>query len=97
MSECGHYNFGVEAQCSRVLNQDKTEVIGYAADIKVLCMDCGEPFEWRSPTGGLSPDRPTISLDGRELRAPMRPASSPESFGETVPGYNIVLKRGTEG
>lgn len=52
-------------------------------DVEVRCGVCSEPlvFHGRNLEVGLLPDRPTISVSGRELRVPARPLHSDPSFG----------------
>jgi hypothetical protein len=49
----------------------------FVLEIHVECDTCGEPFVFDGVPAGLSFDAPSVSLDGRELRAPVRPASLP--------------------
>ena len=50
---------------------------GLTADIRALCAACGAPVIWHCPDVGLLPDGPTISIDGQELRIPLRMATDP--------------------
>lgn len=36
------------------------------------CTACGAAIVWRGPPGGISPDGPTTSPDGRTLRIPFQ-------------------------
>ncbi len=65
----------------------------YVAEITVDCAvpphGCGEPFRWTGPPPGLSYDHPTVTVDGKTLNAPLRPASSDPDFGMGLPGFTI--------
>lgn len=71
---CPHMNFKTMARVGRLTDGDDGEVVAYAVDLKVWCVDCGEQFEWMGLPGGVSPDHPTVSFDRLELRAPIRPS-----------------------
>lgn len=88
-SNCKHFNFAVLADFVRIADTPDAEVTGYAADIHVQCADCGEPFLWKGLPLGVDPERPTASVDGKTLRAPIRPQSSHPGFGNDLPGFSI--------
>lgn len=88
---CPHENFVAVVKVNR-LTADNGPVEGYTADIRVNCADCGEPFRWIGPRAGLSANRPTMSVDETELRAPLRPASTDPDFG-LGPGFAIQVVR----
>lgn len=78
MSDCKHERFQCSCAVTRISDeQDPEKIIGYATDIKVHCIDCGQPFEWIGIPMGLSMFEPMVSADGLELRAPMRPSGLP--------------------
>jgi len=71
---CSHPEFRAEVEVTRVLNgQDERaggEVVAFAADVRVKCVACGEPFAWRGVPCGISVNgAPMRSADGLELRA----------------------------
>jgi hypothetical protein len=41
------------------------------AEIQIRCVECGEHFGFRTPDVGIRIDRPTVSPDILELRAPL--------------------------
>lgn len=86
---CPHGNFDVHAEVSRLSETDGGPVTGYSADIRVNCRDCAEPFRWVGLQAGLMRDRPMVSVDETELRAPIRPASSDPDFGLGIPGFAV--------
>lgn len=48
-------------------------VIRYAADIRITCTKCGQPFRFLGLPPGLSSIEPTCSFDGIEARMPITP------------------------
>lgn len=85
--DCEHASFEATVEVNRLLNDG--EVVAFSADVRVSCADCDEPFVWSGLPVGLSPLRPMVSMDGRELRAPLRPSSSPPDFGRIGPGFHV--------
>ncbi len=66
----------------------------FMIEIKLTCKACDEPFVFDGVPAGMSYDSPAVSVDGTELRAPVRPASLPPRHrrGITgVSGYRIEL------
>ncbi|WP_073946497.1 hypothetical protein [Streptomyces kebangsaanensis] len=87
---CLHENFDAYVAVNRITASDADPtVVGYAADIKVHCRDCGEPFRWSGVRAGVSPREPMCSVDETELRAPLRPASEDPDFGLGLPGFAV--------
>jgi hypothetical protein len=70
---CEHFNFYVAAKCLRLTDGDDGPVIGFTADLRVFCQDCGMPFSWKGVEWGISNATPRTSIDGTELRAPIEP------------------------
>lgn len=92
---CEHLDFAATVTVNRLTQVDGGPVTGYSADIRVSCEGCGEPFDWIGLSVGLSPRLPMASLDGHELRAPLRPASAAPGFGLAGPGFSVRLPRST--
>ncbi|WP_052372820.1 hypothetical protein [Amycolatopsis taiwanensis] len=88
---CQHENFAAVVAVNRLTVIDDGPVEAFAADIRVNCADCGEPFRWIGAPAGVFGDRPGVSIDETELRAPLRPASSDPDFGLGIPGVAIQL------
>lgn len=93
---CLHPNFVATVEvCRRIADGepelDSTPAIGFAADIRVHCAACDEPFRWVGVPAGLNPRHPTVSIDDLELRAPLRPASSDPDFGLGGIGFGIRM------
>jgi hypothetical protein len=91
---CPHENFVVVAKVNRLTETEGGPVKAYTADIRVRCDQCDEPFRWIGLYAGLLADRPTVSVDETELRAPIRPASSDPDFGLGIPGFAIQMREG---
>lgn len=95
---CPHEDFDAYVAVNRITASDTDPtVIGYAADIKVNCRVCDEPFRWTGVPAGLSPGHPTCSVDETELRAPLRPASADPDFGLGLPGFAVNYRPGPAG
>jgi len=91
---CPHEDFEVWAEVGRLTDGEGGPVDAYSASLKVNCTQCGEPFRWIGLQAGLKPDRPMVSVDETELRAPIRPASSDPDFGLGIPGFAVTWKAG---
>lgn len=91
---CPHDNSVAHVEINRLTDGDGGPVTGYTSTIRVACADCDEPYEWIGLPVGLSPRGPTVSVDGLELRAPLRPASSGELFGIGGPGFEMTIRGG---
>lgn len=88
---CLHENFGAVVEVNRLSQVEGGPIDAYAADIRVQCADCGEPFRWVGVPAGLSPRQPMCSVDETELRAPLRPASADPDFGLGMPGFAVRM------
>lgn len=69
---CPHMNFNARVAVNRL-----EDVGRFTADVTIECADCGEPFHFKGLPMGSSPDRPMVSVDGLELRAPIGPGMTP--------------------
>lgn len=70
---CAHENFRCDAGIQRIAAKPDGVVSYYSAEIRVHCVDCGQKFEFVGLPLGCSPYRPTVSMDGLILSAPMMP------------------------
>ncbi|MFJ2719414.1 hypothetical protein [Streptomyces sp. NPDC087437] len=87
---CLHEHFDAFVGVARITASDTDPtVVGYAAEVKVSCRDCDEPFRWTGVPAGVSPRQPMCSVDETELRAPLRPASADPDFGMGLPGFAV--------
>lgn len=90
-TDCRHETFVADVAVGRI-QPDLVTGMPYAfvADIHVNCAPveeggCGIAFTFAGVPCGLSYDQPRCSVDGAELRAPIRPANAPEGFGTGLP------------
>ncbi|MDX3634305.1 hypothetical protein PV728_29390 [Streptomyces europaeiscabiei] len=91
---CTHEDFDAVVGVARITaSDDDPTVIGYAAEIKVNCQACGEPFRWTGVPAGLSPRQPMCSVDETTLHAPLRPASADPDFGLGLPGFSVNYRK----
>lgn len=86
---CEHPDFEAYVEVVRRTEGDDGPVVGFTTSIRVWCVACDERFRWVGLAAGDMPDRPTVSVDETELRAPLRPASSDPDFGLGIPGFAI--------
>lgn len=86
---CAHDEFVVLGEVNRLTQVEGGPVTGYSLDLTVSCVQCDERFVFIGAQSGLSPRRPMVSANGQELRAPIRPASAPEGWGEDGPEVTV--------
>lgn len=79
---CNHEHFMASVDVHRLTKGDNGPVTGYAADIHIHCAVCGQVFVFVCPDVGMLPDRPAVSVDGAELRAPIAPSDRPDMRAE---------------
>lgn len=90
---CPHEAFSAAVTVNRLQRSDDgPTIIGYAAEVRVRCAQCQEPFRFTGCQVGLSPAHPMVSLDETELRAPIRPASADPDFGMGIPGFAVRVR-----
>lgn len=86
--ECKHFNFHVAAKVGRLTDQDNSEIVKhYMLDLKVKCVDCGLPFEFKGLPQGMSFFNPMTSPDNIEARMPIQPSTDP------VDHVNVLLTK----
>lgn len=86
---CEHNKFNASADIGRLSKEDGGPVTHYCADIKIACAECGKPFEFIGLPLGCSGYRPTVSMDGLELRAPLMPQGMTPPEG--LIGFSVNL------
>jgi len=91
---CPHADFAVFANVVRLAEREGGPVTAFVAELRVDCAQCGEHFRWIGVPAGHRGDRPMVSVDEFELRAPIRPASSDPDFGLGIPGFAITYREG---
>ncbi len=88
--KCEHMNFLVNASIGRLSVVEGGPITHYSADIQVKCSECGQPLEFVGLPLGTSAYRPTVSIDGLELRAPMvLPGTEPP---KGLPGFSVRIE-----
>ncbi len=70
---CGHETFESAVKVNRLTNAEGGPVTGFAADVSIRCSQCGQDFFFVGLPMGCTPDHPTVSADGKELRVPISP------------------------
>ena len=93
---CKHPDFEAACDINRIGEDDPDNPrLGfpraYSIDIRVKCSACDEPFAGKGLPPGLSPKHPTGSIDGTEMRIPLRPLSAPADFGDHLPGFSVSV------
>lgn len=78
----------------RLTDVDDGPVVGFTAEIRAECIRCGAPAIWFCPDFGLMRDRPSLSVDGQTLHAPLRLATDPTDFGLQLPGLTMRVVEG---
>lgn len=66
--DCPHEQFRAQVNVGRMLDTGK-----FIADIQIHCVNCEEPFRFIGLPAGVDFERPMVSIDGLELRAPIEP------------------------
>jgi hypothetical protein len=87
---CAHENFSTKVGIHRMSAVEGGPVTNFTADIAIHCVDCNMPFEFIGVAVGLSGAQPMTSVDGQELRAPIKPAGSikPPAY----PGFRVGVR-----
>lgn len=93
---CEHQDFHATVEVARITKTENGPVEGFMAEIRVRCANCDEAFRWIGPyqVGSVS-NRPAVSADGYELRAPIAPGSSDEDFGLGLGGFIVRPTNGS--
>ena len=94
---CEHPDFSAWVEVARITEVEGGPVKGFAAEIRVRCVACDEPFRWigNYEVGSVA-NRPTVSPDGYELRAPIAPGSSDEDYGLGLGGFIVRSRNGRD-
>jgi hypothetical protein len=72
---CAHERFNALVNVHRITNGDGGPIVGYMADVKVACAQCGEPFVFLGLPAGANLKQPMCSPLGEEARLPIGPVS----------------------
>lgn len=93
---CPHEDFWADVAVQRLTEVEGGPVTAFYAEIKVKCVQCGEPFCFRGVPLGLSQLAPTMSFDGTELSAPIHPMSDP-TIGIGTLGFSVRFREEGDG
>lgn len=69
-ADCPHPTFEAQVSVNRITGGP---ALRFAADVRITCALCREPFRFLGPHAGLSFEHPTVSIDGLELHLPIEP------------------------
>jgi hypothetical protein len=84
---CAHERFKAEVAVGRLTDGELGPVTAYVADVRVSCLDCGEPFCFRGLKAGYDAAGASVSVDGQEAHLALVPSSADaESFVAQVRG-----------
>lgn len=88
---CEHMNFDVHAAVARIQKSDLDPTfIAFHVDITCKCHECHEPFEWVGLPLGFSHYRPTVSIDGQIMHAPLVPKNG--EVPEGLAGFSVTMQ-----
>jgi|SRR5580700_686421 hypothetical protein len=74
LTKCEHKDFKAMVNVGRLLdNATESCVVGYIADIRIKCAECGLPFEFLGLEPGVDTQGARVSLDGLEARIALTP------------------------
>jgi len=69
---CAHENFEASQNVIRMTaNSDNPDVFAFMLEVRVNCVDCGQPFGFKGLNAGVSYFSPRCSLDALEARIPL--------------------------
>lgn len=71
MNACQHEQFAAQVNVGRITSEDQP--LRFVADVTITCVQCKEPFRFLGVESGLHFEKPTASIDGLELHAPIEP------------------------
>lgn len=72
--KCAHPSFVADVKVQRLTNVNGDMVVGFAADVWIACVVCGERFTGKGLPGGLFNSKPSVRADGVIL-IPLEPMS----------------------
>lgn len=91
---CPHLNWRAQVDVTGITEVEEGPAVCYYADVKVWCEACDEPMVFRGAPIGVGPDRPHLSADGTELRAPCVPKSWDPRSGLGLAGVRMRIEEG---
>jgi hypothetical protein len=88
-SPCNHETFNGSIDVGRITDEAGV-IVYYSADITITCSQCQMRFEFIGLPYGYSPYRPTVSLDGVTMAAPVMPVGTRPPDG--LSSYAVAMK-----
>ena len=71
--KCKHENFKADVKVNRHTDSDISDkIVGFSADIKIVCSDCLSSFMFMGCPAGVSNSKATVDISGTELRIPIK-------------------------
>lgn len=70
MTSCPHMNFDADVTVNRLEDSGR-----FVADVKIKCLDCGEPFQFLGLEPGVKLAGAAVSLSGLEAHLSILPNS----------------------
>lgn len=61
--KCEHKEFAAQVAVNRIEDTGR-----FSADIRIQCVECGEPFRFLGLPCGVDPNGAAVSVDGTEAR-----------------------------
>lgn len=86
---CQHEEFHCDAAVGRLSTVEGGPITHYCAGVTIKCRQCDQRFQFVGLPMGMSAYRPTVSIDGTELRAPLMPQGQRPPAG--LPGYGVQM------
>ncbi len=84
MSErCIHENFRAVVAVGRI-EHPAPKPMTFAADVRIQCADCGEPFQFLGLPAGYNAKGAAVSVDGLEARLAICPRSDAPTPLDTI-------------
>lgn len=87
---CPHLHFNASVDVNRIQKseQEPETIVAYTADVRIFCRESGQQFEFLGLPNGYSCYRPTVSIDGQTLSAPIAvPGTRP---AEGLAGFTVT-------
>lgn len=80
---CDHHQFKADVKIARLENTG-----GFMAEVRVMCADCGTPFQFLGLQPGLDLNGATVSVDGLEANIAICPQGAKPNPLQQM-GYGI--------
>ena len=73
---CEHQDFSATVNVVRLTEKDGGPVTGFLAEIRIVCRQCGTPFQFLGLEPGCDTQGSRVSLDGLEANLAIAPEGS---------------------